>query len=382
MNGLRIAWAVLACLALAQGRVEWKKAPDGERGFGSGRSMREVERLLRSTDAEDRAFVASLREIASDVRVLLGLISARYRELGYFALLDSKEEASLERLGYLFRERAARAAEELERGDDAAVLLCRMLVDARFRARANVIDGLEFESLELEGGLALFFASLDGHAALDDREAELLARRVDLAAARLRNMRLDLEALRESPRDLEPDWVPDLEELTALARARDRARLERELPPVLSRLDLREQQMSNALFTWRQAAELQPLLEQRAAAFTRAQEILPRVRDLVPETGEHAPAEVRAQPKSRRYAEAAGRAVEALSFDPLSEELNYLAGLASDFLHGEIESRRYFDRFLALRGIRAHDDRTYRDRRLTREEARALDAVQRIGQPR
>ena len=34
--------------------------------------------------------------------------------------------------------------------------------------------------------------------------------------------------------------------------------------------------------------------------------------------------------------------------------------------------------YLALRGIRTHDHRTYKDRTLTREEKRAIDAVQAV----
>jgi hypothetical protein len=72
---------------------------------------------------------------------------------------------------------------------------------------------------------------------------------------------------------------------------------------------------------------------------------------------------------------------EALAYDPLGEELNWFEAEATDFLSGAIESKRYFDRYLALRGIRAHDHRTYQDRTLSREEKRALDAVQAVGSP-
>jgi hypothetical protein len=40
-----------------------------------------------------------------------------------------------------------------------------------------------------------------------------------------------------------------------------------------------------------------------------------------------------------------------------------------------MESQRWFDRYLALHGIRVNDHRTYKDRTLTHQEKRAIDAV-------
>ena len=52
-----------------------------------------------------------------------------------------------------------------------------------------------------------------------------------------------------------------------------------------------------------------------------------------------------------------------------------------DFLWGAIESRPYYDRYLALRGIRLHDHRTMKDRKLTPREETALFVVQRGATP-
>ena len=383
-------------LSAPQGEAGWGRAPDGERGFGPGRTLREITRLLRSPAEEDRALVASLRQLETDLRILLGLVSDRYRDLGYFALLEivaeevkretapaPGEAPPLERLGEVFRERASRAAAVFEGDGPEADLLARMLVDARFRARAGVIEGLEFEMADLRAGLAVLHADLDGFASLRDHEAEAIARRVDLAAARMRAAKLDLEALREGKLDETANavWARDLERLLMLARSADAAQREKELPGILDRLDQREQAMSASLFTARQAAELEMPLTARAAAVANAAEMLPKVRAYLPGTaeGNQAGGEIGSLPKSRRHAYAAHLAAEALSYDPLGEELNYLAAEATDFLYGTIESRRWFDRFLALRGIRVHDHRTFQGRALTREEKRALDAVQATG---
>jgi hypothetical protein len=138
--------------------------------------------------------------------------------------------------------------------------------------------------------------------------------------------------------------------------------------------------MCATLCTTRQAVELGAMLAQRRASVAAAADILPSVRELLPETpeGAKANAEIQSLPKSRRYAYAAHTAAQALGYDALNEELNYLAGLAADFSYGQLESRRWFDRYLALRGIRSHEYKTYGERKLTREERRALDVVQQL----
>ncbi len=372
--------------AAARGEVEWRKAPDGERGFGNGRSLRDIARLLRSTADEDRAVVARLFKLESELRILLAQVADQYKERGYFALLGSANDASLDVLGAAFRSKQKEAARELAQDSAQTELFARMLVDARFRSRARVIEGFEFEASDLKGGLAVLFAHLDGFADLKDHEAELIARRVDLAASRLRAMRLDLEALREKPggQSSESAWTQDLERLIVLMKSAERDRKEMEMPAILERLDQREEGMCSALFTTRQAEDFQSLFAQRAAAIGTAEKMLPRVRELVPDTAEGAKpsAEVQELSKSRRYAYAVHTGMEALGFDPLNEELNYLVGLSADFNNGALESYRWFDRFLALRGIRAHEYKTYGDRKLTREEKYALDRLQQPGPKR
>jgi hypothetical protein len=367
----------------SRNEVEWRTAPDGERGFGAGRSLRDIARLLRSSAEEDRAVVAQLFKLESDLRILQALVADQYKKRGYFELIGPSAETSLDPLGAAFRAKQREALRDLTKGGAQSELLARMLVDARFRARVRATEGFEFEAADLKAGLALLFAHLDGFADLKDHEAELIARRVDLAASRLRAIRLDLEALREKPGSESSDavWAQDLERLLMILNSNERDRREKELPQILERLDQREEGMCSALFTTRQAEELQALLAQRAAAVGSAEKMLPKVRELVPETpeGSSASAEIQALSKSRRYAYAAHTGVEALGFDPLNEELNYLVGLATDFNYGALESHRWFDRFLALRGIRTHEYKSYGDRKLTREERRALDAVQQPG---
>ena len=375
--------------------VEWGVAPDGEKGFGPERTMRDLERLLRSSAEEDRGHKEALYGIEQDIRVLLAMASDRCEELGYFGLLDvarQEEEREtrageewltpLERLDAAFRERTARASTEFREGGPTAELFARLLVDSRFRTRSLVIEGLEFEMLDLRAGMAVLQAHLDGFANRRDGEGDAIARRVDLAASRLRAAKLDLEALREERNDATATeaWGKDLEILLALARSNDPERIDRELPPVLERLDQREASMAAALFTTRLDAKLGSEIDRRALAITTAGDLLAKIRPYFPGTpeAEKADPEIKSLSKSQRYAYASRAVVEALSYDPLNEELNWFGGESSDFLWGSIESRRWFDRYLALRGIRVHDHRTYKDRTLTREEKRAIDAVQAV----
>ena len=71
------------------------------------------------------------------------------------------------------------------------------------------------------------------------------------------------------------------------------------------------------------------------------------------------------------------KAREGLAIDPLDEDLTWVAAHAIEFLVGPIESRSLFDRFLALRGLRAHDYRTLKGRDLDGREEEALEVVQR-----
>ena len=81
--------------------------------------------------------------------------------------------------------------------------------------------------------------------------------------------------------------------------------------------------------------------------------------------GQAAPADVQELSKSDRMRHAQFSGLRGLVFDPLDEDLTWAVAMGLDFVWGVIESRPYFDRFLALRGIRSHDHRTIRDRTLT-----------------
>ncbi|HVS18345.1 MAG TPA: hypothetical protein VMT18_07080, partial [Planctomycetota bacterium] len=226
-------------------------------------------------------------------------------------------------------------------------------------------------------------AVTDGFVQLDREETRNVCARADLAASRLRALRSDLQALRS---DGSVDaQLAELEAgaaaMVAIARMPDiRVRWEawersREQAQALA------VRMRAALFTTRLELEpkITPLLEWRerllAAAAAKRGEALA----LLPDTpqGQAAPADVQALGRSKRMQWALMRAREGLLHDPLDEELVWISAHTADFLWGLIESRPLYDRYLALRGIRAHDDRTLRSRKLEPRELEALEAVQR-----
>ena len=78
---------------------------------------------------------------------------------------------------------------------------------------------------------------------------------------------------------------------------------------------------------------------------------------------------------SDRYRQAADTGLEAARNDPLIAEVQYMLGLSFDFFAGRELSLPRFDRFLALRGIRHWEHRTFQGRALNDQEKWALWVV-------
>ncbi len=79
--------------------------------------------------------------------------------------------------------------------------------------------------------------------------------------------------------------------------------------------------------------------------------------------------------RAERHRFALSEGLRGLSADPLDEELTYWTAIATDYLYQPREGRMWFDRYLALRGIRAHEHGTTKDRELTDKEKLALEKV-------
>src|SRR5689334_21679303 len=63
------------------------RAPDGAPGFGTGRTRRDLEKLMRSPSDAEQAMLDGLRTLALDVDLELARLDRRYVELGYDRLL-------------------------------------------------------------------------------------------------------------------------------------------------------------------------------------------------------------------------------------------------------------------------------------------------------
>lgn len=373
--------AILALLGGVGSAQERPTAPDGRPGLGVHDTARGYGAMWRSPSEAERALLDSLLGLPGEVLVLRGALERSYRDAGLFALVADPAHAELEQLHASYLELCADPIAVLRAGGERAKAFARAFLDARFRLRLETLAALPGEARELRGGLALLRATQDGFVELKDPDARLIAGRVDLAAALLRALRLDLDALGRGidaggPGAPDPAWLPLLEEIAAHAEPGTR-------PPALADLMRRvartEARMRDSLFTPRLRQAVGPELSRREAGRDRARGLLREVRVMLPETeeGARAPAGIAELKKHQRYGYALRYAVEGISQDPFEDELCYWAGIATDFLYDRWQSRVWLDRYLALRGIRAHSPETFA-RELGAEERYALELVQSV----
>ena len=188
----------------------------------------------------------------------------------------------------------------------------------------------------------------------------------------------DLRALRQGGDEAE--IARRAETLLALAHASEgeqvrRAGLARELETLASVEDA----MSAVTFTVRLRTSCRELLDWRARIFSESTALRDEALLWLPDSdiAKQAPPDVQKLSRSERMRGARLRAQQALALDPLDPEAVWAYAHATDFQFGIVESRPWYDRFLALRGIRSHDHRTYAERKLDLREREALDTVQR-----
>lgn len=98
--------------------------------------------------------------------------------------------------------------------------------------------------------------------------------------------------------------------------------------------------------------------------------------------GAKAPRDIARQRKTPRRREAFARASLGLTRSPFDEELAYAAGILGEFASELDITVDYFDRYLALRGLRSNDDRNWRGKELSAEEKYALAVVQNYARAR
>lgn len=378
--------AALLALGSAAQKVERPLAPDGKPGLGDASTLRQLLEGARVTHDEGRAFVGELLGLAAEVRLQQSAAAEGYRAAGYFELAVGADD--LETLGEVLRAAQADPVRALSGGGARARTLATALLDTRLRARTRLGQGLELDAREVSAGLAVLRGADEGFVQLEEREAQAIARRVDLAASRLRSRRIDFLALRsrsapgaKAPNP--PHEPPDVAALLAAAADPDAVRARRACAPLLQKADEHAELMWSALASARLEAQTEEDLAWRERSLTEAARLRKEALTYLPETpeGRAAPMEIASLRKHERVRWSGFRAREGLAHDALDDVLAYAAAHAADFQWGSIESRPLFDRFLVLRGIRHYDSRTLQGRKLDPWEEEALLSVQKAFEP-
>ncbi|MEE8469368.1 MAG: hypothetical protein V3T22_12990 [Planctomycetota bacterium] len=363
----------------------YAKAADGHRGFGKGVGQRDLALLFRSAEGEDAAFLMRLFDLEREVQLLATLAAGRYEQRGYFAVLEEEHlaaprEAALRKdVEALHRrfQRFLRDRVHAPMSEASARAFARMLFDQKFRARTTALDAQRSELRRLRGALALFTVHAHGRGELQQGdEIDQLARVADLSAARLRALRLDLQVLYEPAAGAR--GISEAAEVDALVPllVRGDGSLARMLSEA-ERSNLRDvERLRGSLFTPRFDRRWHEVLRQRDIRERRARRSYEEVLRLLPLTDAGRGSTAFDHMKTGdRYRQAAATGAEGLRLDPLHPELHYVIGLALDFFAGRNLSIPHYDRYLALRGVRHWDYRTFSFQELNDMEEYALLAV-------
>ncbi len=382
---LAIAALVLAAAQPTGGDGEGGLAPDGRRGLGSPTTVDKLLRQFRTPDEAEALLHKELYDLVRDVGVLVALAEGFYRERGYFDLLEPLQDPTLANLHAQFRRYARDPSSIASRGDRRAEAFARMFLDPRFRVRMRVIEGFEHETRQVLGGLDVLAVAANGLVSLDDVGASAIAWRVDLAAAHLRSVNSDLASLRE-PMDAAQATGPGPEEVQgflALFDIGNRTEREKRVAEAIAREEEGAERMIAVLSSTRLLEKAAADYAARAEDDARSEALLEEASAALPgDSDAETPREIAQLSKSKRRRLAREKAILGLTFDPLNDELAWIAAEASRLVFGELEMASHYDRYLALHGIVHFDGRTYRGRRLTERETNALYYVQEYARTR
>jgi hypothetical protein len=354
------------------------EAPDGERGFGTGLDPKVLLRALRDPSPADSDFLQGLWALARDVEILGSVAAARYDQLGYFSLVDDNSavlQQNVEALHRGFRE-SERLGLRVEMGDLRGLALARAMSDEHFLARMKVLVSTEYDVAQLRSVLTLLLVHVHGRAELrGGSELDEVTRRADLAAARLRAARTDLEQLYQPAT---PEAAGDPGNVLQLAHAfssggggQDAQFILQEVKREANERELRLSSGSLEAFDTDHAE----LLQERYVRSKKAYRDFAEMLTILPlQADGRLPQDLEGK-NSERYRQAADAGREAVRMDPLVPEIQYFLAICLDFYPGRELSLPRFDRYLALRGIRHWDYGTFRGRTLTDQELHALFVV-------
>jgi len=352
-------------------------APDGERGFGTGLDPEVLARVLRDPDPDDSEFLQGLWTLARDVEILGSVAAARYEHLGYFSLVSDNAavlQQDVEALHRGFRE-TERLGLGVALGELRGLALARAMADEYFLARMKVLVSTEYDVAQLRSALTLLLVHAHGRAELrGGSELDEVTRRADLAAARLRAARTDLEQLYQPA---VPEVGGDSGSVLQLAQAFSvggQEQAKETLREVRREAEEREQRLSSgALEAF--DSDYHDLLQKRYVRSKNAYRNFGEMLAILPLDAQGLLPQDLEGKNSERYRQAGDAGLEAVRLDPLVPEIQYFLAICQDFYPGREVSLPRFDRYLALRGIRHWDFGTFRARALTEQELHALFVV-------
>ena len=356
------------------------EAPDGQPGLGTQPTLRAVERLWRRPEGADLDVLLRWWSHLRSVDLHLARHRRADEALGLVVLARSR--AGVARA--LAQDRAipevlARATTDpFSEGlsADEALVLVRVLGDARRSAREVVLAEARFEAARARSTFALLDAHTHGLGRLEEPGTlAVLCSQLDLALARLRAALADLDAL-----------APPVRGGAVRAPSAEALRIAQAFV-----LGDREVGRTWTLWVADAAAARDVLLQgSHLAAFDRFAAVPLEARARGIAAAEDATAELRRAAAERleglllggslprggreeQRLEALGRT--ALLGDPLHAELNRLVGLLTEASRGRFFALPWLDRSLHLEGIRFYDDWTVTGRSRTREQQDALSRV-------
>ena len=368
---LEIAQAAAPPPILQEPDYPFGVGPDGLPALGPSPDPTALRGLLTGDSEANTQFVSRWMESVEQVTLLMGLARALYERRGYFELLDPRAtremDQELEQLHTCLESIPNAPLERLSPGRARA--LARLSLDPQYLLRHRICRGADEDLACVRNTLRLLAVHTHGYGGTVDPAAlHQLAAQADLAAARLRCLRMDLEALYEPQSSVSS---MDPEAVIALARLLEgppgltpRVELER----ALKKTRKRAEQMGRELHTTRFEGRHVALLARRRADRIRVQPMLTQLYRLMPEIRHPTAVAPGASGSEARFAAAQSLCESILALDPLGAEAHYGLALCTDFRSGQEASVPHFERYLALRGILHWEERSFAGRSLTAQE--------------
>jgi hypothetical protein len=358
-------------------RERWPRALDGRRALGADTPPDELLALFRQPDAEDEAFLAELLALVPALEVLEETTAGLYRARELFEVC-ARGSTELDEFARAFQALAADPEAALAPRDARAHAFARAALDTRVRARLALLEGWRADAADLRSGLALLAAQADGPSRLTPAEVNASAARIDLAAALLRGRLKDLESLREAPTSAASVDPAELARLFDWLDLPDRIERRAAILESLATAEAGARRLLSLTWTARVRHAAERALAAREERLARAERRLADALLWRPDTpeGRAAPAEIARETKTTRRRTALGSARSGLHDDPLGQDLTWTVAELERHFGNSWEAASAYDRWLALRGIRAHDEGTWPRAGLDERERDAVWYVQ------